>query len=220
MQERWGKKAGADVCCSPQFLGIDRDGACAEFLVVPLSSVIHLPDGLPWCVAALTEPVAAALAVLKANIRPHQSGIVIGESRITRLVQRVLVAHGFEQIRACGMGTACPCLIIAAISSLRRRPQRKSSAKWSDWFVRVAGSCSKAESTAIAFFLREMLPKEPVIEAVHYGDFDMAVRLLTGGSIPVDDLIGPGYLLEDYQQALDAALQAETCKVFLLPGGE
>ena len=68
--------------------------------------------------------------------------------------------------------------------------------------------------------LRDLLPKEPVIEAVHYGDFATAVRLLAEEAVRVDDLIGPCYPLKDFQRALDDACRAETCKVFLLPGDD
>jgi L-iditol 2-dehydrogenase len=68
--------------------------------------------------------------------------------------------------------------------------------------------------------LRDLLPKEPVIEAVHYGNFATAVRLLADGTLRIDDLIGPCYPLKNYRQALDEASRAETSKVFLLPGDD
>jgi L-iditol 2-dehydrogenase len=71
-----------DDCRAVEFLGVDLDGACAELVAVPESSVLAIPNTLSWHVAAFTEPVAASLAVLKADISPQQHGLIFGDGRI------------------------------------------------------------------------------------------------------------------------------------------
>src|SRR5262245_6358055 len=40
------------VCLAPAMLGVERDGAFAEFVAVPAHRVHRLPPGLPWRAAA------------------------------------------------------------------------------------------------------------------------------------------------------------------------
>ena len=85
-------------CTEPERLGVHRDGAFAEHVVLPLGAVLAVPRTMPLLWAAYVEPVAAALAVLKTPIRPSERGWVAGDNRIAELTRRVLHAHGFERV--------------------------------------------------------------------------------------------------------------------------
>ena len=84
-------------CLTPQFLGVDRDGAFAERVVVPEAYVRKLPDSMDLKKAAYVEPVTAALAVLNAPLEREGRGLVLGENRIATLITRVLRLHGCER---------------------------------------------------------------------------------------------------------------------------
>ncbi|HEX4512307.1 MAG TPA: alcohol dehydrogenase catalytic domain-containing protein, partial [Polyangiaceae bacterium] len=86
----------------PCMLGVDRDGAFADFVAVPASTVHRVPDDLRWEAAAMAEPVAAALGVLRAPIHKRARGAVHGSGRIADLVVRVLEVAGFAPIRWSG----------------------------------------------------------------------------------------------------------------------
>lgn len=63
-----------NLCASMRILGFHRDGGFAEFVSVPRSSLIALPQSMPMRLAALAEPLACALhgldrAALKAGER-------------------------------------------------------------------------------------------------------------------------------------------------------
>ena len=86
-------------CLRRSMLGVDRDGAFAAYVAVPARCVYRLPARLSLRVAAYAEPVAAALAVLDAGLRPDQRGLILGRNRFAVLIERVLRAHGFGQVR-------------------------------------------------------------------------------------------------------------------------
>ena len=65
-------------CGSRGFLGIDWQGAFAEYVRVPRSAVHRIPDGLSFRQGAYVEPVAAALGVLRAELPRDGRGLVWG----------------------------------------------------------------------------------------------------------------------------------------------
>jgi D-arabinose 1-dehydrogenase-like Zn-dependent alcohol dehydrogenase len=87
-------RAGDEINCPDRtMLGVDHNGAFAEFVVVPARCVFVLPGSLGW--------PAAALAVFNAGIQPGQQGLVLGRNRFAVLLERLLRAHGFDQITVC-----------------------------------------------------------------------------------------------------------------------
>ena len=80
------------------FLGIDRQGAFAEYVIVPEEFVYKLPDHVDFKEGAYTEPIAAALAIFNADIKPEQTGLIYGSNRIAKLTSRILQIYGFDNI--------------------------------------------------------------------------------------------------------------------------
>ncbi|NES98101.1 MAG: alcohol dehydrogenase catalytic domain-containing protein, partial [Desertifilum sp. SIO1I2] len=90
-----GKEA---YCQNSSFLGIHRQGAFAEYITVPASNVYLLPEAVDFKAGAYTEPLAASLAVLKANIQSTEKGLIYGDNRISQLTQKILKAYGFLDV--------------------------------------------------------------------------------------------------------------------------
>lgn len=87
-------------CAHYTMLGVDHDGAFAERVRVPASSVFRLPDSVSFMMGAYMEPIAACHAVAKAGLSRHGHGLIYGDNRISRLTAIVLGACGFEDVRA------------------------------------------------------------------------------------------------------------------------
>lgn len=93
-----------NLCDRRQVLGVScgdyrRNGAFAEFVVVPARIAYHLPENLSFKEAALLEAVAVALhAVSLAPIKPDDSALVIGAGTIGLLVQQALAAAGCKRV--------------------------------------------------------------------------------------------------------------------------
>jgi threonine 3-dehydrogenase len=67
----------AHLCRRTQIIGVDRDGAFADYLVMPASNVIKL-DGIPTEIGAIMDPIGNAVhTVLEAEI-PGSTVLVVG----------------------------------------------------------------------------------------------------------------------------------------------
>ncbi len=78
-------------CPNRTVLGIlGRNGAIAEYLTLPVSNLIAVPEGVSDEKAAFTEPLAAALEILEqVKIRPADRVLVIGDGKLGLLVSMV-----------------------------------------------------------------------------------------------------------------------------------
>ena len=102
-----------NLCDRRQVLGVScgdyrRNGAFAEFVVVPARIVHRLPDNLSFSEAALLEAVAVALhAVSLVPIHTGSSALVVGAGTIGLLVQQALAVAG------------CACVYVADVDVTR-----------------------------------------------------------------------------------------------------
>jgi threonine dehydrogenase-like Zn-dependent dehydrogenase len=210
-------EAGDDINCAYRsMLGVDRDGAFAEFVVVPAANVVPVPPHVPDLAAAYAEPVAAALAVFNAGIRPHQKGVVLGGNRFARLVEMLLRGSGFQTVtRHDPAGDPLPDdafdFVIETGFDGRVMAEMIRVAKPGGTLVlksRVPGGVPVDFLSAVV--------KQLAFRAVNYGPFRTAVGLLAEGRLDLSDLLGPVRPLEEWEHAFRTA-KDETRKVFLSP---
>ncbi len=83
-------------CAKRTTLGIaGRDGAFAEYLVLPAGNLHVVPDHLADEEAVFVEPLAAAFEVLEqAHVKPDDRVLVLGDGKLGLLISMVLVLHG------------------------------------------------------------------------------------------------------------------------------
>lgn len=95
-----------NLCDNRRVLGVScseyrRDGAFAEYLVVPERILVRMPTGLEYVQAALTEPAAvAAHAISITPIRLGESTLVVGTGLIGLLLVQLLRASSAGRIIA------------------------------------------------------------------------------------------------------------------------
>lgn len=98
------RRGEMNLCDRRQVLGVScgdyrRNGAFAEFVLVPARIVHRLPENLSFPEAALLEAVAVALhAVSLVPIEPSTTALVVGAGTIGLLVQQALAAAGCERV--------------------------------------------------------------------------------------------------------------------------
>jgi threonine dehydrogenase-like Zn-dependent dehydrogenase len=187
-------------------LGVDRDGAFADLMCVPAVAVYPLPAHLAWAEAAMAEPVAAALGVLRAPIVGR--GAVHGRGRIAELLVRVLTAAGHSpiswhpdlhdldwiveaQATDASLAEAMGALRPGGTMVLKSRPPRS---------VPVDIACA--------------VRREITLVARSYGSFDDAVAWLASGRVAVHDLVGEAFPLDRFEDAFKAARTSERHKLF------
>ena len=80
-------------------LGVDRDGAFAEFIVVPVRIVHRVPASVSWAAAAYAEPIAAALAALDAGLAPSGRTLLLGGAIVFLACWKLpLRLHGHQHV--------------------------------------------------------------------------------------------------------------------------
>ncbi|MFI6979182.1 zinc-binding dehydrogenase [Embleya sp. NPDC050154] len=71
-------------------VGFTLAGTFAEYYVGSAQYLYPIPEGMSWRVASLIEPLGCSLnSVLKSNLRPHESALVIGSGAIGLLCQTI-----------------------------------------------------------------------------------------------------------------------------------
>jgi threonine dehydrogenase-like Zn-dependent dehydrogenase len=90
------RQARPTHCQDRTVLGIvNRDGAFAEYLSLPVENLLPVPDAIGLDEATFTEPLAAALQVLEQiHIRPTDHVLVIGDGRLGLLIAQVMAMTG------------------------------------------------------------------------------------------------------------------------------
>jgi threonine dehydrogenase-like Zn-dependent dehydrogenase len=85
-------------CENRTVLGIvNRNGAFAEYLTLPIANLHPVPDNIPTEVATFTEPLAAALEIQQqVSIGAAERVLVVGDGKLGQLVAQTLALIGCD----------------------------------------------------------------------------------------------------------------------------
>ena len=103
------QRGETNLCDERQVMGVSceefqRDGAFAEWVVVPARILERVPEGLSFEEAAFTEPLAVALhAVNLVKVKPGERALVVGAGLIGLLVVQALKRAGAGEVVAVDM---------------------------------------------------------------------------------------------------------------------
>ena len=197
-------------CDRPTFLGVDRDGAFAEYVVVPTAAVLPLPKHVPFRRGAFVEPLAAAMAVRNAPIVTTQRGLVHGHGRIADLTVRVLRAAGFAHVDTMP-GAAYDFVIDTEGTAASLHESLRLAAIGGRVILKSRPFAPVAFDVALA------VRREISLHAVNYGAFREAVAWLAEDRVEVDDLFDEPARLEDFARVFDQAEAPHAKKQFFAP---
>ena len=215
-------RAGETTCCpNHRFLGVERDGAFAELISVPSHVVFPLPANLSAIEGAFVEPVAASLAVLKADIAPGQRGLVYGADRIAQLTARILRVHGFEPLDVYDPLEDEPF----PADSYDFVIETHASSSTMDAVIRAVRPRGRIilksrPPAPVPVDITAALRKEVVFESLAYGAFSSAIDLLASGRLDISDLIGDLHPLEDFELVFAGELIPTRSKPFFYMGAQ
>ncbi len=86
-------------CSDYDYYGSRRDGGFAEYVTVPASNLIAIPDHVDSLHAAMTEPCAVALhGISKLGIQAGDSGLVIGGGPIGLMAAQWMKIQGCQTV--------------------------------------------------------------------------------------------------------------------------
>lgn len=181
------------------FLGLDVDGAFAEAVCVPASTLVPVPESLEARAAAFVEPVAAALAVLAVPVPDGARVGLSGDDRIATLTRRVLALRGLVPGE--------PPFDLLVHTTAEGLPDLST--------LRLGGIVIVKSRPAgpVPVDLRAVTERRLLLVGVDHGAFDEAVALLADGTLQVDDLLGPVLPLSDFKHSFNES----STKMFLSP---
>ena len=98
-----------EMCRDYGYIGSRRDGAFAEYVTVPVSNLIELPEKVTFEEAAMLEPMAVAVHAMRQAVElcgsylSHDAKIIVcGVGTIGLLITMFLLEHGFRSIYVIG----------------------------------------------------------------------------------------------------------------------
>ena len=103
-------------CRSRRSLGIQRDGALAEYIAVPARYLHRVPDNLPDEFACLAEPFTISVSdvLVHADLSPGESVLIIGAGQVAQLALVAARCGGASRIFLSGAETDASLRLPAA----------------------------------------------------------------------------------------------------------
>ncbi len=223
-------------CASRTVLGIvGRDGAHAEFLQLPSTNLIPVPENIPDEHAAFTEPLAAACGILeRAPVSKHERVAVIGDGKLGLLCAQVVALTGASTLL---VGKHESKLRIAARRGIETSTPKDAAKRTRQFDVVVEASGAASGFDLALGLLRpkgtlvlkstfhgttEINAARVVVDEISIvgsrcGRFAPALELLKRNAVDVDSLISEEYSLSEGVHAMKRARTKGVLKVLLRP---
>lgn len=223
-------------CPNRTVLGIlGRDGAHADFLRLPQTNLIKVPDKLIDEHAVFTEPLAAACGISeRVSLELNNQVAVIGDGKLGLLCAQVLALSGASVVL---IGKHAEKLRIAERRGIETSTVKRAEKRKREFDVAVEASGS---ATGFSLALDLLRPRgKLVLKSTFHGNteiptarivvdeisvigsrcgrFAPALDLLKKGAIDVDSLISEEYPLSKGVMAMDRAAKKGVLKVLLRP---
>jgi threonine dehydrogenase-like Zn-dependent dehydrogenase len=197
-------------------LGIkDRNGAFAEYLVLPVENLHVVPDTVENEAAVFTEPLAAALEIQdQVHIEPDDRVLIVGNGKLGRLIAASLALTGCRltvigrehgEIAPRSFDVVVECSGNADGFTLARNA------------VRPRGTIVMKSTYAgdLTFNASALVVDEITLVGSRCGPFAPALQLLAERKIDPRPMIHARYSLNDVQAAFEHAQQPGVLKVIL-----
>ena len=228
------RRQGPEHCPNRRVLGIQaKDGVFADYITLPLDSLLAVPDNVPDEAAVFTEPLAAALRVREqVLIKPSAKTAVIGPGRLGLLVGQVLALagtdvvmigrtrHSLERPLALGLTSG----LAADFAGQQFDVIVEATGNEAGWntamqLIRPLGTII-LKSTFVGkpqIAMSDLVVREITVVGSRCGPFAPALRLLAEGKINTKALIDAEYPLRQGLIAFTHAAKPGVRKVLLRP---
>lgn len=231
--ECWYCRNGYPTHCENRtVLGIvNRNGAFAEYLTLPIENLHLVPDNVPTDVATFTEPLAAALEIQQqVKITENDRVLVVGDGKLGQLVAQTLALTGcdllvvgrnrekLDYLATLGIKTGFVDLVSDRSFDLSvectGNPEGFAIARRA---LRPRGTLVLKSTYAghLSFDASSLVVDEITLIGSRCGPFPEALELLSENKVDVSYLIQERYGLENAIEAFDKAQQRGVLKVLL-----
>jgi threonine dehydrogenase-like Zn-dependent dehydrogenase len=227
-------RAGRPTHCERRtVLGIvNRDGAFADYVTLPLANLHAVPDGVADETAVFTEPVAAAFEILaQVRVTTADRVVVFGDGKLGQVVAQTLATTGctltvvgrhprkLERLAAGGIDTRLDPPEVRGADMVVECTGRRDGLQAAIAALRPRGTLvlksTFAGETTLA--LSPLVVDEITIVGSRCGPFAPALAALASGAIAVAPLIDARFPLGDAVAAMARAQVPGTLKVLLEP---
>jgi 2-desacetyl-2-hydroxyethyl bacteriochlorophyllide A dehydrogenase len=210
---------------------INRNGAFAEYLCLPLKNLITVPPSIPDEAAVFTEPLAAALEIQEqVTIRPSSHVLIVGAGRLGQLIAQTLVLIGCDLQVVARYDKQRQLLATRQIKWIDEKTIQKRTF---DIVIEATGSIEgftlarhavRPRGTIILkstfkgelpINLSALVVDEITLVGSRCGPFMPALRLLENQLIAPTLLIDERFPFDKALQAFERAVQSGTLKVLL-----
>jgi threonine dehydrogenase-like Zn-dependent dehydrogenase len=202
-------------CENRTVLGIkDRDGAFAEYLVLPRENLHAIPDSISTEQAVFIEPLAAALRIQEqVAIAQSDRVLVVGHGKLGRLIARTLELTGCDLLVA-ARGSSVPERMFDVVVECSGNPEGFETARKA---VRPRGTIVMKSTYAgeLKVNASALVVDEITLIGSRCGPFDKAIELLSSRKIDVSDMIDATYPLDKAITAFGHAQRAGAMKVLV-----
>ena len=223
-------------CGSRTVLGIvGRDGAHAEFLRLPLTNLLPVPDMVVDEHAVFAEPLAAACGIMeRVAIKPESRVAIIGDGKLGLLCAQAMALSGASVLL---IGKHAEKLRIAERRGIETTAPKAGAKRKREFDVVVEASGSPSGFVGALELLRprgtlvlkstfhgatEINAARIVVDEISVigsrcGRFAPALNLLKQRKIEVENLISEEFSLADGVRAMARAAESGVMKVLLRP---
>jgi threonine dehydrogenase-like Zn-dependent dehydrogenase len=215
-------------------LGIDqRDGAFADYTVLPIVNLHRVPDSVSDDEAVFVEPLAAACQILEqVHLKPGDRVAVLGDGKLGLLCAQVLAAVPCDLVAMGRHASKLDILRRRGIHTQVASPDTPLTGKF-DVVVECTGSAAgfdaarqmlRPRGTLVLKSTYQGLPQanltalvvdEITVVGSRCGPFAAALRLLEQKRVDVQSLIHARYPLAQGAEAIAHAQKAGVLKVLL-----
>jgi threonine dehydrogenase-like Zn-dependent dehydrogenase len=216
---------------------VNRDGAFAEYLTLPLENLHIVPDNISDEEAVFVEPLAANFEILEqVHLKPTDSVVILGDGKMGQLAAQVLTLSGCELIM---VGKHEEKLALAAQRGVRTYVLDDAqgfpleSGRRVDMVVECSGSAQGLEmalclvrprgtlilKSTVAdkstLHLAPIVIDEIRVQGSRCGPFAPALRALSQKLVDIRPLISAHYPLDKGLTAFEYATQKGVLKVLV-----
>lgn len=220
-------------CFNRQTLGIwQKNGCFAEYLAMPLDTLLEVPENVSDEQAVFVEPLAAGLEILEQlHIQPIQKVVILGDGKLGLTTALALSSSNIDVLL---VGKHQNKLDIAKKQGVNVKllSDLEIKKEW-DFVVEATGSILGFEtalnltkprgtlvlkSTVAAskeFNLAPIVIDEIRVQGSRCGRFAPALRLLASGKIDFSPLISGVYAVDKALEAFEKNKEKDTLKILL-----
>jgi len=232
-------------CLNRKAIGISRDGAFAEYVVVPAENVHRLPKNISFDEGTFIEPLAAAIQTFEmAPIKKGDTVAIYGSGKMALLILQVAKVYGAGKVIVIGrtpkkLELAKTLGADVTINVHEGDPvetvKEETEGIGADMVVEATGDPSVLQNVVKMVRSRgtisiksthglqarldvtEIVVRELKIQGSRCGNFIKAIEMLRKGHVKVNPLISATYPLSKIEEAFNEALKSETVKIILKP---